>query len=207
MDEMKQNALRVLNLPETATQEEIRAAFEKLEERYSEDHDLGSPLWDMAAEKRERFRAAYAVLSEQEAPVQAEAEAEAQPVDQPEAEDGDSVSRQIRTLLNQNELDAARTLLEQQPDRENDPELLYLRGMLAWKRGWLDEATQAVDAALHLAPQNQEYRTGREKLMGGLPPSARLKQEIKDRKLGGTCAACFAECLCEGLCEAVCDGC
>ena len=202
MDERKQNALRVLGLPETATQEEICAACEKLEERYSEDHYLGSPLWDMAAEKRERIRAAYAELTRQEPPVQTDTE----PEDEAETETGDPVSRQLRTLLNRNELDAAQTLLEQQPNRENDPELLYLRGMLAWKRGWLDEATQSVDAALRLAPQNQEYQKGREKLVGGLPPSARLKQEIKDRKLGGACAACIAECLCEGLCEAICDG-
>ena len=121
-EDTSQDALCVLGLPETATQEEIRTAYEKLEERYSEDHYLGSPLWDLAAEKRERIRAAYAELTEQGAPVQTDAEAE----DQTETEPCDSVSRQIRTLLNRSELDAAQTLLEQQPNRENDPELLAL---------------------------------------------------------------------------------
>lgn len=203
MDETKKNAYRVLNLPETATREEIHAAYEKLEERYSEIRYLGSPLWDMAAEKRELIQAAYDELTREEAPMRVQTVQEAQEDPEP----GDSVSRRLRTLLNRNELDAAQALLEQQPNRENDPELLYLRGMLAWKRGWLDEATQSMDAALRLAPQNQEYRTGREKLTGGLPLSARLRQGIKDRQTRGACAACLMECLCEGLCEAICDGC
>ncbi|MBR6414234.1 MAG: J domain-containing protein [Oscillospiraceae bacterium] len=203
MDEARKNAFRVLKLPETATQEEIRAAYEKLEERYSEVHYLGSPLWDMAAEKRELIQAAYKELTEEAQSVQTQAPQ----TEKAEPECSDSVSRRLRALLNRNELDEAQALLEQQENRENDPELLYLRGMLAWKRGWLDEATQFVDAALRLAPQNQEYRTGRERLTGGLPPSARLKQQIKDRQTRRACAACFAECLCEGICEAICDGC
>lgn len=203
MDEARKNAFRVLKLPETATQEEIRAAYEKLEERYSEVHYLGSPLWDMAAEKRELIQTAYKELTEEAQSVQTQAPQ----TEEAEPECSDSVSRRLRALLNRNELDEAQALLEQQENRENDPELLYLRGMLAWKRGWLDEATQFVDAALRLAPQNQEYRTGRESLTGGLPPSARLKQQIKDRQTRRACAACFAECLCEGICEAICDGC
>ena len=157
----------------------------------------------MAAEKRERIQAAYKELTEEAQSVQTQAPQ----TDEAEPERSDSVSHRLRALLNRNELDEAQALLEQQENRENDPELLYLRGMLAWKRGWLDEATQFVDAALRLAPQNQEYRTGRERLTGGLPPSARLKQQIKDRQTRRACAACFAECLCEGICEAICDGC
>lgn len=212
MDEKQRAAYRVLNLPESATQQEIRAAYEKLEERYSEMRYLGSPLWDMAAEKRELIRRAYGELRED----RCSTEPPVAKTEQTEPASTPSVSRQLRMLLNENKLDAAQTLLCEQPDAEQEPELLYLRGMLAWKRGWIDEAMQYLERALHLCPKNQEYKAAREKLTGSLPPAVRRKHDrdmrrSEDRFSGKGCAACTGECLCEvcseGICEFLCDGC
>ena len=193
----KQNALRVLGLPETATPEEIRAAYDKLEDRYSEANYFGSPLWDMAAEKRELIRAAYAELSQEEPSA-------AQPaVIAPERPES-SVSLRVRKLLNANDLDGAEQLLLCQAELESNPEYVYQRGMICWKRGWLDEATQYVEKASAMAPKNTEYRAACEKVRAGLPASAKLKQSLKRKETCGVCGACAGECACEMLCESIC---
>lgn len=197
MTEEQKNAYQVLGLPETASPEEIREAFDRLEERFSETNYLGSPLWDMAAEKRELIRAAYAALTRGEGPTE-EAPSDQWPLP------GDSVSVKIRKLLNANDLDGAEGLLAAQPDAETNPDNIYLRGMIAWKRGWLDEAAKNVEKAARLAPQNAEYKAAVEKIHAGLPASVKLKRSIKDNGFFSACGLCLGECLCETICESAC---
>ena len=197
MTEEQKNAYRVLGLPETASLEEIRQAFDKLEERFSETNYLGSPLWDMAAEKRELIRAAYATLT-QAAGQAEEASSDRTPLP------GDSVSVKVRKLLNANDPDGAERLLAAEPDAETNPDYIYLRGMIAWKRGWLDEAARNVEKASALAPQNAEYKAAVEKVHAGLPVSAKLKRSVKEKGFFSACGLCLGECLCETICESAC---
>ncbi|MBQ1678501.1 MAG: hypothetical protein II062_03075 [Oscillospiraceae bacterium] len=205
----EQNAYQILGVSETASPEEIRDAYEKLEERYSETNYLGSPLWDMAAEKRELIRAAYALLSgDKTGAGETESPAEGLNTESPEAAaaEQDSVSVRVRRLLNRNEPNEAEALLKEQPDLETNPEYVYLRGMAAWKKGWLDEATSYVEKAVQMAPKNQEYRHSCETIKTGSPASEKLKQAAKDKKKTcGACGACAGECLCEALCESICE--
>ena len=200
MDAQRQNAYRVLKLPETATQQEIRSAYKKLEQKYSKARYMGSPLSDMAEEKRELVRAAYELLTSKAA---SEKQAPASMVE--DAGITQSVNRQLRTLLNQNRLDEAQTILDRQINADRDPEMLYLKGMLAWKRGWLDEATRCLDQAVSMRPKNREYRSAREKVASGPAPSARLRR-LKRDDCKEVCAACTFECLCEVICDSICSG-
>ena len=206
----EQNAYQILGVPETASPEELRDAYEKLEERYSETNYLGSPLCDMAAEKRQSIEAAYRLLSSAETPSADETE----PI-QPEQTNSDrssSVNIRVRSLLNLGNLEDALSLLNAQPDRDSNPEWIYLRGIAAWKRGWLDEANRLIRRAVELVPKNQEYQTGLEKLYTSpVPLSERDKKErswkwCKENWLE-FCGICGAECLCEAICEGICGAC
>ena len=218
MSTEKQNAYQILGVPETASPDEIRAAYEKLMERYSEANYLGSPLWDMAEEKRRSLEAAYRQLCGTEAPFADDADPvqpdETEPV-QPDEADSDrsaSVNIRVRSLLNLGNLEDALSLLNAQPDRDSNPEWIYLRGIAAWKQGWLDEANRLIRRATELVPTNLEYKTGLEKLYTSpVPLSDRDKKErswkcCKDNWFE-FCGICGAECLCEALCEGICGGC
>ena len=195
MNEEQKAACALLGVPDEASQDEIRAACEKLEERYSETNYLGSPLWDMAAEKRARIRAAYELLTRK-----ADAAEETRIPASETAASPASGSVRIRRLLNENELEEAEALLARQPDRETNPEWIYLAGMIAWKRGWLDEAVSRVKQAAAMVPGNAEYKSTLEQLRLKPIQKGKEKRRWKEACGEGICE-CFCEIICEGLCE------
>ncbi len=207
--EHQSEAYKILNLPENASREEIDSAYTALMERFSEDNYMGSPLWDMAAEKRTQIRAAYNLLTAAEAaentpePEAASMEAPVMQAALPEQ----SVTVLVRNLLNANNPDEAEALLKAQPELDTDPELIYLRGMAAWKRGWLDEAAKYVKQANQMEPQNVEYKAALDKILFAPPSLDKLKESKKTRGKWacGACGACAGECVCEALFEVICD--
>ena len=217
----KVEAFTILNLPENASREEIDQAYASLMDRFSEENYLGSPLWDMAAQKRAQIRDAYGLLTAEKPEPAPEAPAPEAPVPEvpgPEAPAGEeplirdslplqSVSVRVRNLLNANDPDGAEALLKTQPDLETNPELIYLRGMCAWKRGWLDEAAKFVKQAIKLEPNNAEYKAAQNKILFAPPSLNKLKESKKTRGkwVCGACGACAGECACEAICEVLCD--
>ncbi|MBR6376159.1 MAG: hypothetical protein IKS05_00165 [Oscillospiraceae bacterium] len=207
--ENQSEAYRILNLPDRASREEIDEAYASLMERFSEDNYMGSPLWDMAAEKRDQIRDAYNLLTAadttEELPEEKAASKEV-PVNQGSLPE-QSVSVRVRNLLNANDPDGAEALLKTQPDLETNPELIYLRGMCAWKRGWLDEAAKFVKQAAKLEPNNAEYKAAQDKILFAPPSLNKLKESKKTRGkwVCGACGACAGECACEAICEVLCD--
>ncbi len=197
MKEERKSACKLLGVSDGASQAEIQAAYERLMQRFSETNYLGSPLWDMAEEKRVSIRAAYALLTQTEPASEPDRPA---PAEVPEAAAQGSVNYRVRNMLNMNDLDGAENLLAEQPDRETNPEWIFLRGMLAWKRGWLDEATGLVKQAAAMEPNNAEYKASLNRIRNG-PSRAKDKETWKE-----VCCTCGAECICEAICEGLCEG-
>ena len=202
----------ILGLSEDASKEAIDRAYSDLMARFSEDNYLGSPLWDMAAEKRRDIEKAYHALTGAGETLPARSDpAEAAVPSEISAAYTPSTNVRVRSLLNSGDLEDALSLLNEQSDRDTNPEWLYLRGMANWKRGWVDEAYQCVKKAAELVPTNKEYQTALEKLRSSPVP---LTNKEKDEMWTRCCCAngpeCVAElccgCLCEGVCD-LCDGC
>ena len=195
MNEKDKELYELLNIPETASREEIDAAYAARMERFSEDNYLGSPLWDMAAQKRQNLREAYTKLTGADEPAAVSPEPAKAEI---------SLNKTIRGLLNENKPEEAEALLNRQPDRDTNPEWVYLRGMAAWKRGWTDEAYQLLKRASKLAPKNAEYQKSYEKLLGS--PAAALRFRTGEGvRLREVCTEGCGECCCEGLCEGICS--
>lgn len=205
MTEERKNACRLLGVSETASQAELQAACDDQLARFDEMKYLGSPLADMAAQKREQIRAAYRLLA---APEPAEPPVFEQPAPEYAADPhaGESVSVRVRRLLNAGKAEEADALLSAQTDAETNPEYVYLRGMTRWKQGWLDEACQYVDKATKMAPKNDAYKAASGQILTGLPPASKVKRSFAG-KTGWAVCGCLSECLCEALCESICEGC
>ena len=105
----------------------------------------------------------------------------------------------------QGKLHEADVLLREQPDCDNNPELLYLRGVCAWKRGWLDEASRLVRRAADAVPTNREYQNAVEKFCVKSKPITGSKKAESRCCSRFDFAACSAECCCECVCEGICD--
>ena len=104
-------------------------------------------------------------------------------------------------MLNANDLNGAKALLAEQRDWETNPEWIYLRGMLAWQRGWLDEATSCVKQASAMMPGNAEYKTSLHQIQWQPMEIAKKKETWQE-----ACCGCAGECFCEAICASLCEG-
>lgn len=203
MDEKKsKNPYEVLRLPEGASREEIDKAYTSLASSYSELDHFGSPMQSIAQERLSELRQAYAKLTGETPPAP-----ELTPEQKRQADSRES--ERIRGMINSFDLDQAAYYLNRMPDRDENPEWLYLQAMIAWKRGWLDESTQLIERAEALDPSNKEYRTARKKMKGGRSPSSLRIASQANANSSNLASECCAEGLCgpNGLCSCLCSGC
>ena len=62
---MVTNPYKILDIPETATDEEVKSAYRKLAKKYHPDKYVDSPLKDVADEKMKEINEAYEILSDE----------------------------------------------------------------------------------------------------------------------------------------------
>ena len=60
----------------------------------------------------------------------------------------------MRNLINMGDLNTAERLLDEMP--QHGGEWYFLRGSIAYRRGWLDEAMQNYSLAVQMEPGNME---------------------------------------------------
>ena len=59
---MVTNPYKILDIPETATDEEVKSAYRKLAKKYHPDKYVDSPLKDVADEKMKEINEAYDMI-------------------------------------------------------------------------------------------------------------------------------------------------
>ena len=105
---------------------------------------------------------------------------------------------QVRSYINANQLDAAESLLNTAANR--DAEWYYLKGQIAYRRGWLDEARQNYQTACAMVPGNFEYQNALRTVQGGYTPYRQANYQRND--MDTACDICNAllclNCLCGG---------
>lgn len=81
----------------------------------------------------------------------------------------------IRRLINLNKIIEADELLEGIPQSGRNAEWHYLKGVIHYKRGWLEEAMKHFQTANRMDPNNMEYTAALNQMMWQLPecPSGR----------------------------------
>ena len=167
------NPYKVLGVSENATQEEIRAAYLALVKKYHPDKYTDNPLKELAGEKLKEINQAYEMLTKKPNASSAsgaggysaggyssgrtggytyQARTSNSTYTGPNAED----LNRARSLISQNNLNAARAILDRVAN--HNAEWYYLYGIVYFRQGWYEKARECIRKAYELDPDNSEYR-------------------------------------------------
>ncbi len=149
----------VLGVDPGASDDEVKKAYRELARKYHPDNYQNNPLADLAEEKMKAINEAYETIQKQREGGGWSAGPQRSGYGSSGGQyqhTGTGAFAQIRMLINGGNLDQAEAMLEAQSDRSG--EWYFLRGAIAYRRGWLDEAQRNYQLACQLEPGNMEYR-------------------------------------------------
>ena len=184
----------VLGLSPGATEEEVKKAYRELVQKYHPDKYAGNPLEDLAQEKMKEINEAYDTITKNRG----------QRAYAPSgggysgAYGGTGAFGEVRRLIQTGRLQEAEAALEAM---SNHPaEWYYLRGVIAARRGWMDEAQQNFRIATSMDPGNAEYRAAFNSSVGGGAYSYRQQRQTVGENTDDCCDLCSAlmclNCMC-----------
>ena len=150
----------VLNIPSTATDEEVKKAYRDLARKYHPDNYHDNPLADLAQEKMKEINAAYHTIQQERGNRGGGGASYAQQgcgCDQSQQRTaGNPAFQQVRMAVNRNDLGMAEQLLDRMGERGG--EWNFLKGTICYRRGWVDEARRYYQTACQMEPGNPEFR-------------------------------------------------
>lgn len=162
------NPYKVLGVSETATQEEIRAAYLTLVKKYHPDKYTDEKLKERAGEKLKEINQAYEMLTKKPQSSGAAYGGNAygsgaygggtygSTGESGYSGEYASEYQRARSYISQNNLSAAEAVLSAIPSR--NAEWYYLFGIIYLRRGWYQRARDFIQRAYTMEPGNTEYR-------------------------------------------------
>ena len=140
----------VLGLAPGATEDEIKAAYKALAQKYSAENYAASPLEGEAAQRMQEINEAFDQLMGAIRTGNAGASASNE-------QNAPDEYVQIRRLINDGQADEALHRLQAIGAGETSGEWNFLCGSAYYYKGWLDQALPYFEAAVRLSPENREY--------------------------------------------------
>lgn len=199
----------VLGVSRTASDQEIKKAYHNLVKKYHPDNYTDNPLADLASEKMKDINEAYDTITKARSESQysysgtAAGSGSGGSYQYGSSAGGSSYSGStrygpVRDYINANRLQDAEAMLDAASDRT--AEWYYLKGEIAYRRGWLDEARQNYETACTMMPGNLEYRRAMQTVRGTYTPYRSVNYGNDD--MGDACNLCSMlmcmNCLCGG---------
>ena len=155
----------VLGVKPDASDEEVKRAYRELARKYHPDNYQNNPLADLAEEKMKEINEAYDAITKMRSG-DSSGGYQSQGAYQGSYQGGyqrqysnassGSLYNQVRQAINMGDISRAEELLRSAPSQ--DAEWHFLTGSIAYRKGWLDEATQHFQMACNMDPSNGEYR-------------------------------------------------
>ena len=168
----------VLGVKPDASDEEIKRAYRELARKYHPDNYQNNPLADLAEEKMKEINEAYDTITKMRSGGGASGGYQSQGAyrgsyqggyqQQYSSASSGSLYNQVRQAINMGDIGRAEQLLRGAASQ--DAEWHFLTGSIAYRKGWLDEATQHFQMACNMDPANGEYRYDDAPGWTGLPP-------------------------------------
>lgn len=148
----------ILNIPSTATDEEVKKAYRELARKYHPDNYHDNPLADLAQEKMKEINAAYDEIQRRRSGSSGGGYARQSygGYQYRQSTAGSPALQQVRMAINRNDLGMAEQLLERMDDRNG--EWNFLMGTICYRRGWVDEARRYYQTACQMDPGSAEFR-------------------------------------------------
>lgn len=152
----------VLNIPSTASDEEVKKAYRDLARKYHPDNYHDNPLADLAQEKMKEINAAYHAIQQERGSRSGGASGGAYAqqgyggYQYQQRTSGNPVFQQVRMAVNRNDLGLAEQLLDRIVDHNG--EWNFLKGTICYRRGWVDEARRYYETACQMDPGDLEFR-------------------------------------------------
>lgn len=149
----------VLNIPSTASDEEVKRAYRDLARKYHPDNYHDNPLADLAQEKMKEINAAYHTIQQERGTKGGGNTAQQSYYGSYQYQQraaGNPAFQQVRMAINRNDLGMAEQLLDRMDD--HDGEWNFLKGTISYRRGWVDVARQYYQTACQMDPGNMEFR-------------------------------------------------
>ena len=160
---------KVLWVSPNATDEEIKSAYRNLAKKYHPDNYADSPLSSLASEKMKEINEAYdeitkARRSGQKAGSQYGGSYAGTAADYSTGGSTATAYPDVRNMMQNGRFADAEQILNGVPTTSRDSEWYYLKGMVLYRRGWLDEAFNNLQIAVSREPHNIEYRMAMNRL-------------------------------------------
>jgi len=190
----------VLGVSPSASDEEIKRVYRDLARKYHPDRYVDNPLADLAQEKMKDINEAYDTITRSRAgggSYQQTSQNRQSYQNASYYSASNPAYAQIRQLISQGNFDAADSLLRNAPNR--DAEWYYLSGMVAYRRGWLDDARRNFQSAYAMEPGNPEYQQALRAVQGGANMYRQANygsgSDCDDLCTSMLCAHCLCNCL------------
>ena len=139
----------LFGLTETATDEELNAAYERLREQYREERWQDGELGNEAARKLTELENAYKELT-------------AERKRQSKNTTGEAAFEEISRLLKEGDVNGAQAVLDD--FNERSAEWHYLQAVVFYKKGWMNDSKKQLEIAMQMDPDCNKYRDAYGKL-------------------------------------------
>ena len=152
------NPYEILGVKESATDEEIKAAYKVLVKKYHPDRHANNPLEDLAEEKLRQINIAYDEINDMRKGGSAGGYGNGGYNSAGYGGRSTAASPEfsaVRRDIDANRLNDATAKLQRIQTRT--AEWIFLDGMISYRKGWYDDAISKIQQAVYMEPQNAEY--------------------------------------------------
>lgn len=192
-DRMSADPYKVLGVSPAASDAEIKAAYREMAKKYHPDNYSDNPLNDLAEEKMAEINAAFDEIMDMRRGGNAEMGG------------GNSSPgfAQVRYLIRSGNITEAERLLDQTAESLRGAEWYFLKGSVAYSRGWFNDAYNFFSRACQLDPSNKEYSAAlnqmNERRGGQMNGEGSRHYNTSDPSGCSLCGPCGACDMCQGL--------